>query len=67
VTKNATGPASFILVAGENLHQNIFQQNPFFETSFERIIEKFTDYCSYQNGFERAHGWTSKIGKRFRI
>ena len=57
-------PAQFVIVAGEILHQEIVQHGPFVETSFERILKAFMDYSNFTNGFERAKGWASEIGKR---
>ena len=57
-------PARFVIVAGEILHQEIVQHGPFVETSFERILKAFMDYSNFTNGFERAKGWASEIGKR---
>lgn len=54
----------FVLVSGKILDQPIVQHGPFVETSRERIMKAFMDYQSGTNGFERAVGWESKIGKR---
>lgn len=64
VSKSAEIPARFVLVAGKILHQEIVQHGPFVETSFERILKAFMDYSNFTNGFERAKGWASEIGKR---
>jgi hypothetical protein len=32
--------------------------------SQQEIEQTFHDYQSGRNGFERAHGWQSKIGKK---
>lgn len=56
--------ARFIIVAGKILNQPIVQHGPFVETSRERIIKAFQDYQSGTNGFERAVGWESDIGKK---
>lgn len=61
---SSTEPAQFILVAGQVLDQEIVQHGPFVETSKEKIMQAFKDYQGSINGFERAKGWGSKIGKR---
>lgn len=67
VSKTDAGPARFVLIAGKILYQNIVQHGPFVETSSERIEKAFMDYRSHKNGFERASGWASEIGKRMRL
>lgn len=64
VPESFHSPARFVLVAGEILNQEIVQRGPFVETSFERILKAFMDYRNFTNGFERAKGWASEIGKR---
>lgn len=57
-------PARFLVVGGRMLDQEIVQHGPFVETSRERIVQAFRDYQTFTNGFERARGWASKIGRR---
>lgn len=53
----------FLLVGGEILNQPVVQFGPFVETSRDKIRQAMLDYSHYQNGFERAEGWISEIGK----
>lgn len=64
VPDTSSGEARFAVVAGQMLDQEIVQHGPFVETSRERIVKAFRDYQGYTNGFERAKGWGSEIGKR---
>lgn len=52
-----------VLVAGLPLDQKVVQYGPFVLTSQEEVYQAMLDYQSHSNGFERAKGWESKIGK----
>ncbi|GMF56105.1 hypothetical protein BVG19_g5083 [[Candida] boidinii] len=54
--------ANFVLIGGQVLDQPIVQHGPFVETSKEGIYQAFMDYQMGANGFEKARGWSSKIG-----
>lgn len=64
VPADSTKDTRFILVAGQILDQPIVQHGPFVETSKEKIYQAFVDYQTNSNGFEKAAGWESEIGKR---
>lgn len=66
VPESATSEARFAVIAGEALDQRIVQHGPFVETSQDKIYQAFMDYQTSSNGFERAAGWQSEIGKRMR-
>lgn len=53
-----------VLVAGTPLDQEIFQYGPFVVSSQEAARQAMLDFRAYANGFERARGWESEIGKR---
>ena len=53
-----------VLVAGLPLDQKVVQYGPFVLTSQEQVYQAMLDYQSHSNGFERAAGWQSEIGKR---
>ncbi|MCJ1314102.1 hypothetical protein MMC25_007782 [Agyrium rufum] len=53
----------FILVAGLPLDQKVVQYGPFVLSSQEEVYQAMLDYQSHSNGFERAAGWQSEIGK----
>ena len=55
--------ASVVLVAGLPLDQKVVQYGPFVLNSQEQVYQAMLDYQSHSNGFERAAGWESKIGK----
>ncbi|KAF5100172.1 hypothetical protein D0Z00_001379 [Geotrichum galactomycetum] len=56
-----------LIVAGKILDQPIVQHGPFVEISRDRIIKAFNDYQTFTNGFERAWGWASHIGRRLMV
>lgn len=55
--------AHFVVVAGQVLDQPIVQYGPFVVTSREEVMQAMFDYQTNSNGFERADGWASEIGK----
>ena len=63
VDANAKEDGQFLLVAGQPLDQKVVQYGPFVTTSHDGIYQAMLDYQSHQNGFERAKGWESSIGK----
>ena len=63
VPANATKTSRFILVAGLPLDQKIVQYGPFVLTDPSQVRQAMMDYSTFSNGFERADGWASEIGK----
>jgi quercetin 2,3-dioxygenase len=63
---DATEPSRFIIVAGLPLDQKVVQYGPFVMNSQEEVYQAMLDFQSHQNGFERAKGWRSEIGKTMR-
>ena len=63
VDAGAEKAARFVLVAGTPLDQKVVQYGPFVLTSQEEVYKAFSDYQTHSNGFERAEGWESEIGK----
>jgi quercetin 2,3-dioxygenase len=63
VENNDTEEARFVIISGEPLDQRVVQHGPFVMTSEEGIYEAMRDFSSNSNGFERAKGWRSEIGK----
>nr|POF12971.1 pirin-like protein [Quercus suber] len=55
--------ARFILVAGLPLDQPVVQYGPFVLTDPMQVRQAMFDYSTFTNGFERAKGWGSEIGK----
>ncbi len=55
--------ARFVLVAGLPLDQPVVQYGPFVLSSKEDVYQALMDYQTHSNGFERAKGWQSEIGK----
>jgi hypothetical protein len=62
--EGADSESRFILVAGQPHDQPIVQYGPFVTTSKEAVMQAMMDYQTGTNGFERAVGWESEIGKR---
>lgn len=63
VENNGTEEARFVIISGEPLDQRVVQHGPFVMTSEEGIYQAMRDFSSNSNGFERAKGWRSEIGK----
>ncbi|KAK0662556.1 RmlC-like cupin domain-containing protein [Cercophora samala] len=63
VDESETRPGRFVLVAGQQMDQPVVQYGPFVLNSQEEVYQAFIDYQSHTNGFERAKGWKSEIGK----
>ncbi|KAL9130801.1 MAG: hypothetical protein Q9217_001104 [Psora testacea] len=63
VSADAKEAGKFILVAGLPLDQKVVQYGPFVLNSQEDVYQAMMDYQSHSNGFERAKGWQSEIGK----
>ena len=63
VDETAEEEGKFILVAGLPLDQKVVQYGPFVLNTQEGVYQAMLDYQSHSNGFERAKGWESEIGK----
>lgn len=63
VDASAERSARFVLVAGTPLDQEVVQYGPFVLNSKEEVYQAIMDYQTHSNGFERAEGWESEIGK----
>ena len=63
VPASAEQASRFILVAGMPLDQPIVQYGPFVLTDPSQVRQAMMDYSTYTNGFERADGWESEIGR----
>ena len=48
----------------DNTSINICTIGPFVMNTQEEIYQAMSDYTHGKNGFERAPGWASKIGKQ---
>jgi hypothetical protein len=55
-----------VLIAGLPLDQKVVQYGPFVLNTQEEVYQALMDYQTHSNGFERAEGWESKIGKSMR-
>ena len=62
--EDASEDSRFMLIAGKPLDQKVFQYGPFVLDSQEAVYQAMMDYQTHANGFERARGWRSEIGKR---
>ncbi|KAG4438083.1 hypothetical protein IFR05_006449 [Cadophora sp. M221] len=63
VDASAASSARFVIVAGLPLDQKVVQYGPFVMNTEAEINQAISDFRSYSNGFERARGWESEIGK----
>ncbi|KAM7193377.1 RmlC-like cupin domain containing protein [Naviculisporaceae sp. PSN 640] len=64
VDEGAEKSGRFVLIAGTPLDQKVVQYGPFVLNSQEEVYQAFEDFQGFKNGFERAKGWESEIGKR---
>jgi len=55
--------SSFVLISGKPIGEPVVQHGPFVMNTQKEILEAFDDYHNGKNGFERAPGWESEIGK----
>lgn len=55
--------ANFVLISGKPIGEPVAQHGPFVMNTEAEILEAFDDYHNGKNGFERAPGWESEIGK----
>lgn len=53
-----------VIVAGQPLDQPVVQYGPFVLNTNEQVYQAMLDFQSNSNGFERAKGWKSEIGRR---
>lgn len=63
VSSSAAEAARILLVAGSPLDQPVVQYGPFVMTSQQDVRQAMYDFQTQQNGFERAQGWESEIGR----
>ncbi|KAH8907275.1 RmlC-like cupin [Coniochaeta sp. PMI_546] len=63
VDAGAEKGARVVLVAGTPLDQEVVQYGPFVLNSKEEVYQAILDFQGHKNGFERAEGWESEIGK----
>lgn len=64
VVRLLTSMLSSVLVAGLPLDQQVVQYGPFVLNSEDGVYQAMMDFQTHSNGFERAKGWRSEIGKR---
>lgn len=57
------GDARFVIIAGKILDEPVVQYGPFVVNTKEEVMQAMFDYQTHSNGFERADGWASEIGK----
>jgi len=55
--------ANIVLISGKPIGEPVVQHGPFVMNSEKEILEAFDDYHSGKNGFEKAPGWESQIGR----
>ena len=63
VEDGASEDAHLMLFAGTPLDQPVMQYGPIVMTDKEEVVQAMMDFQSHSNGFERAKGWQSEIGK----
>jgi redox-sensitive bicupin YhaK (pirin superfamily) len=63
VRLHASSPTRFVLIAGEPLDQPMILQGPFVVTTKDAAVQALRDFQGGRNGFEKAPGWQSAIGK----
>lgn len=55
--------ANFVLISGKPIGEPVVQHGPFVMNTQREILQAFDDYRNGKNGFEKAPGWKSEIGK----
>jgi hypothetical protein len=55
--------AQFVLLAGKPIGEPVVQHGPFVMNDREGIMQAIRDFQEGKNGFERAPGWRSEIGR----
>jgi len=55
--------ADFVLISGRPNNEPIVQRGPFVMNTQQEIMQAFTDFQYGKNGFEKASGWRSEIGR----
>ncbi|KAK6226161.1 pirin [Colletotrichum tabaci] len=63
VDAGADKDARLVLIAGTPLDQEVVQYGPFVLSSKAEVYQALMDFQTHSNGFERAEGWQSEIGK----
>ena len=63
VDADAKEDGRIFLVSGFALDQKVVQYGPFVLNSQDQVYQAMIDFQSHSNGFERAKGWRSEIGK----
>lgn len=58
-----TSDVRFAIIGGKILDQPVVQYGPFVVNSKDEVMQAMFDYQTHSNGFERADGWASEIGK----
>ncbi len=53
----------FVLLSGAPTNEPVVQHGPFVMNTQLEIMQAFRDYQSGKNGFEKAPGWRSEIGR----
>jgi redox-sensitive bicupin YhaK (pirin superfamily) len=62
----STEDTHLVLIAGEPLDQRVVQYGPFVLNTAQQVKDAFMDFQLGRNGFEKAPGWESEIGKSMR-
>ena len=52
-----------VLIAGQPLDQPVVRLGPFVMNTEEEVQQAMRDFRRFENGFERARGWESEIGR----
>jgi hypothetical protein len=52
-----------VLIAGQPLDQPVVRLGPFVMNTEEEAQQAMRDFRTFSNGFERARGWGSEIGR----
>jgi len=56
-------PAEFVLLSGQPINEPVVQHGPFVMNTEAEIYQAMRDFQEGKNGFERAPGWKSEIGR----
>lgn len=56
-------PADFVFLAAKPIGEPVVQHGPFVLNDRQGVMEAIMDFQSGKNGFEKAPGWRSEIGR----
>jgi len=63
LVQTGNSPVDFVLLSGQPINEPVVQHGPFVMNTEAEIMQAMRDFQSGKNGFEKAPGWRSEIGR----